>query len=59
MKKTKTRKMSCHNGNIPMRQDLVLFYRKKHYFSMEQAKYGELGFNDLKGCFFGRSLKNP
>jgi len=36
-KKKKRRKMSCHNGNIPVRQDFVLFYRKKHYFRMEKA----------------------
>jgi len=54
MKKTKTRRMSCHNGNIPMRQELVLFYRKKHYFSMEQAKYGGLGLMILdESLYFG------
>jgi len=36
-----------------MRQDLVLFYRKKHYFSMEQAKNGELGLMILESLYFG------
>ena len=37
-----------------MRQELVLFYRKKHYFSMEQVKYGELGLMILdESLYFG------
>ena len=37
MKKTKRNRMSCHNGNIPARQEFVLFDRKKHHFRIEKA----------------------
>jgi len=37
MKKTKGNRMSCHNGNIPARQEFVLFDRKKHHFRIEKA----------------------
>jgi hypothetical protein len=29
--------MSCHNGNIPTRQEFVLLDRKKYYFRIEKA----------------------
>ena len=29
--------MSCHNGNIPTRQEFVLFRRKKHYSLVEKT----------------------
>jgi len=37
MKKTRKKKMSCHNGNIPAGKEFVLFYRKKHYSRMKEA----------------------
>jgi hypothetical protein len=37
MKKTKGRKMSCHNGNNPTRQEFVLFDRKKLHFRIKKA----------------------
>jgi hypothetical protein len=37
MKKTKRSRMSCHNGNIPARQEFVLLDRKKYYFRIEKA----------------------
>jgi hypothetical protein len=37
MQKAKRRIMSCHNGNIPARQEFVLLDRKKHYFRIEKA----------------------
>ena len=41
MKKTKRSKLSCHDGNIPMRQEFFLSYRKKHYSRMEKADMEE------------------
>ena len=35
--KTIKRIMSCHSGDIPARQEFVLFDRKKHCFRVEKA----------------------
>jgi hypothetical protein len=44
--------MSRHNGNIPTRQEFVLFDRKKHYFCIEKANVEswDLMILGLKSC---------
>jgi hypothetical protein len=59
MKKTKRKKMSCQNGNIPTRQEFVLFDRKKHYSRMEKANMESWNLMILDEIlYFEGGLKN-
>jgi len=48
MEKTRKGKMSCDNGNIPMRQESVLSNRKKHYFRKRRRDMEVKGPEEIK-----------